>query len=337
MGKIWMIRRDFWQLVLAAVIFVAGAAAAHAQGFGGGVPTTEESFNRIDRNGSGAIEPEEWETLPPPIRRIYEDLADLSVPMDYDDFADVSQKMREQMMSRFGGGRGMQFGGGGGDSSRRDRSGDGSDESGRRGDDGGSRRSRGGGRGFGGTDDDSSATAGNSDKKPEKASGKVTKPRTPINLKLPEQYRARDKDRDGQIGLYEWSRSDYSGFQKLDRNGDGFLTPQELLRAGGGGAASRTSSSSGSTSGDGGSAGGAAPADATSQSSPAANAGPDARAETAFKYLDKNNDGSVSEEEWKKSLSARPTFEKAGIQVSLPMSKKEFIRLFPQAYPPAGK
>lgn len=45
---------------------------------------------------------------------------------------------------------------------------------------------------------------------------------------LPAEYQAKDKNGDGQIGLYEWDRSKYAEFFKLDKNGDGFLTPQEL-------------------------------------------------------------------------------------------------------------
>jgi hypothetical protein len=45
---------------------------------------------------------------------------------------------------------------------------------------------------------------------------------------LPKEYQSYDKNGDGQIGLYEWERAKYAEFKKLDKNHDGFLTPQEL-------------------------------------------------------------------------------------------------------------
>jgi LCCL domain/EF hand len=45
---------------------------------------------------------------------------------------------------------------------------------------------------------------------------------------LPKEYQAFDKNGDGQIGLYEWDRAKYAEFKRLDKNHDGFLTPQEL-------------------------------------------------------------------------------------------------------------
>ena len=45
---------------------------------------------------------------------------------------------------------------------------------------------------------------------------------------LPKDYQPFDKNGDGQIGLYEWDRARYAEFKKLDKNRDGFLTPQEL-------------------------------------------------------------------------------------------------------------
>jgi hypothetical protein len=41
-----------------------------------------------------------------------------------------------------------------------------------------------------------------------------------------------DRDRDGQVGLYEWKLSGRSvaEFVAMDQNGDGFLTAEEVLR-----------------------------------------------------------------------------------------------------------
>jgi Ca2+-binding EF-hand superfamily protein len=317
-----MIRHDLSQWVLALVIVAGGSAAVWAQesgrsGFGGGgFPSTEESFRRMDRNGNDTIDPEEWETIPAPIRRAYEDFADLSRPMDYDDFVEVSQKMREQLMSRFGGGRGGSF-------ERRDRSrGDSADDESTSDDrDSGSRRSRGG---FGGSDEPSSSNADSAGKKSEKSTSKSAKSRTPINVKLPEQFRSRDKDRDGQIGLYEWPRSDYSGFRKLDRNGDGFLTPQELLRAAPVTTVSSAGTATDAASGKGVEGGGLPPST------------PKNPAETAFNLIDKDKDGSLSEVEWGKSILASKKFKDAGIEVSFPLSRSRFYEQYPKAYHSTG-
>src|SRR5262249_14533478 len=49
---------------------------------------------------------------------------------------------------------------------------------------------------------------------------------------LPPWFQQIDKDGDGQIGLYEWKNSGrpLDEFFKIDRNGDGFLTVEEVLR-----------------------------------------------------------------------------------------------------------
>ena len=54
-----------------------------------------------------------------------------------------------------------------------------------------------------------------------------------ITVDLPAQYVQIDSNRDGQLGLYEWPRSGWSQFMKLDTNNDGLLTPRELLQANG--------------------------------------------------------------------------------------------------------
>jgi hypothetical protein len=45
---------------------------------------------------------------------------------------------------------------------------------------------------------------------------------------LPDWYLERDRDGDGQLGLYEWPRGERLDFSRWDINGDGFLTPQEI-------------------------------------------------------------------------------------------------------------
>jgi hypothetical protein len=49
---------------------------------------------------------------------------------------------------------------------------------------------------------------------------------------LPAWFLQYDTDGDGQIGLYEWKAAGQpvAQFEAMDRNGDGFLTPEEVLR-----------------------------------------------------------------------------------------------------------
>jgi Ca2+-binding EF-hand superfamily protein len=50
---------------------------------------------------------------------------------------------------------------------------------------------------------------------------------------LPAWFAQIDTDHDGQIGLYEWRAAGrpIAEFEKMDRNGDGFLTIEEVLRS----------------------------------------------------------------------------------------------------------
>lgn len=57
-----------------------------------------------------------------------------------------------------------------------------------------------------------------------------TAPGTRSPDKLPDWFSELDRDRDGQIGLYEWDRRRFAEFTKWDLNGDGFVEPREAQR-----------------------------------------------------------------------------------------------------------
>lgn len=161
-----------------------------------------------------------------------------------------------------------------------------------------------------------------------KPAAKPPKPRKKFTIQLPDQYRSKDTDHDGQIGLYEWPRSDYAGFQKLDVNGDGFLTPHELVI---GPSKRKVGGSSGGDSrfvrrGPGG----GTPARSPAADEPVVISTSNVEAERFFDLLDKDKNGKITEEEFKKSLSVPKKFSDAGIALSFPVGKDEFVRQYPK-------
>jgi len=52
----------------------------------------------------------------------------------------------------------------------------------------------------------------------------------PMPAGVPGWFGERDKDKDGQVGMYEWPRDQLEEFAKHDRNGDGFITAIELIK-----------------------------------------------------------------------------------------------------------
>jgi len=63
------------------------------------------------------------------------------------------------------------------------------------------------------------------DERPEVYTG------TKLPAGLPPWFSEVDTDKDGQIGLYEWiaAKKSMEEFKAIDRNGDSFLTPDEVL------------------------------------------------------------------------------------------------------------
>lgn len=158
-----------------------------------------------------------------------------------------------------------------------------------------------------------------------------------VTVDLPATYTAVDKDGDGQIGLYEWERAKFAEFRALDRNGDGFLSPRELV-------ASTTATAQGGATTTAPTAATPAPvatpgtpAVAVPPSTPTAPAvvatPPEEDRETKvakvyFKGLDKNNDGEISEEEWSESRGVRVKFEQAEVTPQFPLTEGAFIQQY---------
>lgn len=162
-----------------------------------------------------------------------------------------------------------------------------------------------------------------------------------VTYALPDEFKSKDTNRDGQIGFYEWNRRDLAGFKRLDLNNDGFLTPFELLKASGkivsivnaktpivsvtapassGGSTSTTASATTST--------------ATASTPAATGSSVVGRAEVTFASIDDNNDGQIDEAEWKKTRVARRAFERESIAVTFPLAKATFVEQYAKILPP---
>lgn len=327
----------------AASWFVVGSATnLLAQGFQ--PPSPEESFRRMDQNGNGQIDPDEIQRLPSFIRDMYtRSGVDVSRPISQQQFMDISQKMREQFEQMRSSGGGFSFRSGGppgsggppsmqgpppvGESGRSfgSRPEEGGDRDARR-DDGSDRRRR-----------EEEANSSRSSSSSSKTS-KSKKPKVKLTKDLPDDYRLKDKNGDGQVGLYEWDRKLFAQFYELDRNSDGFLTADEVIPPTAKSKSSKSttiasyklptakepaSSTSATVSATTISSSGNSPVSISKSATP-----DNPQAVTAFTGLDVNKDGQITEDEWARSRNTRRMFEKANITVTLPIKQTQFMELY---------
>jgi len=176
-----------------------------------------------------------------------------------------------------------------------------------------------GGRGgFDSGDDESMPSSENG------ARTSVSRPR--VTVEIPSAFVDGDRDGDGQIGLYEWRqwrRGDMAGFLALDHNGDGYLTPSELVKG------PRTPSHPAMAGLSLVSTDASPSAGASSNPAAASTNSPEtSRANNMFRMLDSNHNGQLDPEEWGRAKTTRALFDAAKIDLNTAMPKEDFIRQF---------
>ena len=317
-------------LVLATTLLLSAPGAVLAQPGRGGDSSgmADRFFGMMDRNRDGRLDEEETRRIPGPMRDSMQKMgADFRRGISREKFGEMLPRAMEEMR------RGRESGGGYGGSSGRGGPPSYGDRS------RGSDTDRGDGRGPGdyGRGDDRSRDSryGSSSRDSRgRSSRKTPKPAPRVTVDLPEAWKAADLDKDGQIGLYEWDRKKYKEFFALDTNRDSLLTPREISRASEASPAPTATAvattkvqSSRSTS-----APTAKPA-ATPAGVPIVAAEYDAKskvgrwAKYVFGRLDKNKDGSLSQDEWNGSVKTRDSFKKHNAKIRFPADFESFAGL----------
>ena len=313
------------------LILAPTPAAAQPPGF-----SPDSIFDRIDADGDGELSPDEINAGGRTAGFLERMGLDTDRPVSRRDFSRGFEDFRRRMQEQGGfGGRGGDRGGErgdrGGDRGRgfRDRGRDDRGEEDER-DRGRDDRDRGDDREEDGRDwrsryrsRDSRDDRGD-DRRDDARRGSSSKPkqeRPRVTIDLPEEYDDRDFDGDGQIGLYEWrqwDRTALADFLRFDLNGDGYLTPLELLLAGDAPPAAGV---------------GGSPVRVSARSSATVEPTDRERDEAAryFGALDKNGDGRVNPDEWSVSRRLKPMFENAGADLDRDMDAQQFEAAYVKA------
>jgi hypothetical protein len=326
-----MLRRTALKLAILTVATVALSATAQAQ--------SDRFFRILDRNENGQVDPDEWERFPQLRDYAQSQGTDLTRPLSETDVTRISERWSESQNGQRSEGEGRRDGDR--DDEDRDRDNDRDRERNCNDDDDDNDDDRDRER-RAAESSPATATTSPAAAPPADPNSKVVRSagrnRAPLVVALPEEYKSRDINRDGQIGLYEWPRTDFATFRKLDQNGDGFITPRELTAPTTTTVAVNlaTPVSNGGPPGFGGpqgfgrDRGGDRGGGRDSRRSYGFGMGSDpaARAEMTFNMLDRNRDGSVNPDEFSRSRTIRPMFERASIDVSKSMTKVDFLANF---------
>lgn len=320
-------------------------------GFGG------RMLRRLDRNEDGVLDPDELDQSGPLKDYLARHDVDVSRPVPLGVAADLQAGMFQEMRERgeFPGGFGGPPGGGGGPPGGFGGGPPGGDEG--RGSEGGRSRRRGEGGSNSGTPEGRSGRgggrtesggpprgpgmpAGKSDPKSKVRVGRVGPKANLPPATLPAQYASRDINQDGQIGMYEWSRTDLSTFRNLDRNGDGFLVPAELASPappGGTTTASTTTAPNSAQMNISQSSGGGNSTRMTTAQPAKPNEPPadlkTVAAQGAFDLLDTDKNGQLSEDEWNRSRYAKKLFTEGKVELKFPLAKASFVETYKKLAP----